>query len=336
MALGAFLAGMVVGQSSASEQAAADILPLRDAFAVLFFASVGMVFDPRFIVQQPLFLAAGLGIVLIGKPLAALAIVALLGYPVRTALIVAVGLAQIGEFSFILSEVGRDHGLLNERAHSLLVACAIVSITLNPILFRLIGPFESFLRTRPGLWKLLNARVKQREHVINEPAGEAIAQTKKPIAVILGYGPVGRAVDSILREDELEPVIVDLNMDTIESLTRNGRAAIFGDAYNIEVMHQALPGATHLIITLPHSANRNPLIVAAKLINPSIKIFVRARYLSEREDLIQVGADAACYEEAEVAVALSRLVLADRGADQQTIRKEGLRIRRELVGVKPE
>ncbi len=332
MALGAFLAGMVVGQSSAGEQAAADILPLRDAFAVLFFASVGMVFDPRFIVQQPLFLAAGLAIVLIGKPLAALAIVAVLGYPVRTALIVAVGLAQIGEFSFILSEVGRDHGLIDDRAHSLLVACAIVSITLNPIIFRLIGPLETFLRTRPRLWKFLNARVKQRAHVINEPAADAIAQTKKPIAVILGYGPVGRAVDSILREDELEPVIVDLNMDTIESLTREGRAAIFGDAYNIEVMHQALPGATHLIITLPHSANRNPLIVMAKLINPSIKIFVRTRYLSEREDLIQVGADAACYEEAEVAVALSRLVLMDRGADEQTIRKEGLRIRRELVG----
>ena len=334
MALGAFLAGMVVGQSSTGEQAAADILPLRDAFAVLFFASVGMVFDPRFIVREPLFLAAGLAIVLIAKPLAALIIVAVLGYPVRTALTVAVGLAQIGEFSFILSEVGRDHGLLNERGHSLLVACAIVSITLNPILFRLVGPMESLLRMQPALWNLLSARVKKRETVINEPAAAAIAQTKKPLAVILGYGPVGRAVDSILRDDELETVIVDLNMDTIESLTRSGRAAIYGDAFNVEVMHQALAGgATHLIITLPHSANRNPLIIAAKLINPQIKVFVRARYVGEREDLIRVGADVSCYEEAEIAVALAKQVLADRGADPETIRSEGSRIRKDLVGL---
>ena len=111
------------------------------------------------------------------------------------------------------------------------------------------------------------------------------------------------------------------------------RAAIFGDALNIEVMASALAGATHLIITLPHSANRNPLIATAKLINPAIKVFVRARYLNEREDLAQVGADAAAYEETEVAVALSRLVLADRGADDETIRRETRRIRRDLMRV---
>ena len=330
MALGAFLAGMVVGQSPVAAQAAADALPLRDSFAVIFFVSVGMLFNPAFVVQQPALLAAGLAIVLLGKPLAAVAIVGLLGYPVRTALTVAIGLAQIGEFSFILSQLGRDYGLMNDSAHNLLVACAIVSITLNPVLFRLVGPFESFLRERPRLWRLLNRRVKQREFILNQPASEMIGKTSRPIAVVLGYGPVGRNVDAILREQGLETVVVDLNMATIQSLTRDGRAAIFGDAYNIEVMHEALPGATHLIITLPHSANRNPLIAAAKLINPMIKVFVRARYVGERDELLQVGADAACYEEAEVAVALSRLVLAEGGADDETIRRRTVRIRQDL------
>ncbi|MGH7213283.1 MAG: NAD-binding protein, partial [Tepidisphaeraceae bacterium] len=151
-----------------------------------------------------------------------------------------------------------------------------------------------------------------------------------PLAVIVGYGPVGRTVDALLREGGLRTVVVDLNMDTIQTLTREGRAGIYGDAYNIEVMHQALPNASHLIITLPHSANRSPLIAAAKLINPAIKVFVRARYMAERAELEQVGADAACFEEAEAAVALTRLVLADRGLDADAIRRETLRVRREL------
>jgi CPA2 family monovalent cation:H+ antiporter-2 len=121
-------------------------------------------------------------------------------------------------------------------------------------------------------------------------------------------------------------------MDTIQELTAQGRAAIFGDAFNIEVMHQALPSATHIIITLPHSANRGPLIIAAKLINPGVKVFVRARYLGEREELERLGADAACFEEVEAAAALSRLVMSDRGMDGERIRRETVRIRRELQG----
>jgi CPA2 family monovalent cation:H+ antiporter-2 len=128
----------------------------------------------------------------------------------------------------------------------------------------------------------------------------------------------------------MRTVVVDLNMDTIQHLTRAGRAAIFGDAFNIEVMHQALGSATHIIITLPHSANRDPLIAAAKLINPEIKVFVRARYIREREGLEQVGADAVCFEEVEAAVALAKLVLADRGSDPDAIRRETTRIRQQL------
>ncbi|CAA9406937.1 MAG: Inner membrane protein YbaL, KefB/KefC family [uncultured Phycisphaerae bacterium] len=330
MALGAFLAGMVVGQSPVSQQAAADALPLRDAFAVLFFTSVGMLFDPAFPFREPGLMLAGLGIVMVGKPLAALAIVAVIGYPARTALVVALALAQIGEFSFILSDLGRAYQLIGPDAHNLLVACAIVSITVNPLLFRLVGPAERGLQRWPALWRFLNRRAAARGGQVNEQAGRVLERSAEPLAVIVGYGPVGQAVDSILRTSGLETVVVDLNMDTVRALTKDGRPAIYGDAFNIEVMHQALPRATHLVITLPHSTNRNPLIAAAKLVNPDMKIFVRARYLAERAELEQVGADVVAYEEAEASVALARLVLFDRGADPDTVRRETTRIRQQL------
>ena len=167
MALGAFLAGMVVAQSPVSHQAAADALPLRDAFAVLFFVSVGMLFDPAFLIEQPLMVAAALGIILIAKPLAALLIVAVLGHSVRTALTVAIGLAQIGEFSFILSELARQHGLMPDAGHNVLVAAAIISITFNPLLFRSLPKIEDWLTKRPVLWKLLNGRAERKAASMN-------------------------------------------------------------------------------------------------------------------------------------------------------------------------
>ena len=158
MALGAFLGGMLIGQSTVSRRAAADILPMRDAFGVLFFTSVGMLFDPAFLVREPLLTLACLAIVVVGKPVAALLIVALLGRPPRLGLTVALGLAQIGEFSFIVSQLGRTHGLLGADGHSVLVAVALLSITLNPILFRNLDRIEAGLRARPRVWGLLTWR----------------------------------------------------------------------------------------------------------------------------------------------------------------------------------
>ncbi|HEX8324182.1 MAG TPA: cation:proton antiporter [Tepidisphaeraceae bacterium] len=330
MALGAFLAGMVVGQSKVSQQAAADILPLRDAFAVLFFASVGMLFDPRFLLEHWDLMLCGLGIVMIGKPLAALVIVAVIGYPVRTGLTVALALAQIGEFSFIVSDLGKAYGLIDRVGHNLLVGTAIISITVNPLLFRTLPWFETLLQRWPALWRYMN-RSEQNEGRPNERARTLVDDASTaPLALILGYGPVGRSVDLMLRGRGVETLIVDLNMDTVQQLEREGRAAIYGDAFNIEVLGLPVARASQLIITLPHSANRNPLIASAKLINPGIKVFVRARYLSEADSLRQVGADAARYEEAEVAVALAGLVLSDQGADDETIRRETIRVRQQM------
>jgi len=330
MALGAFLSGMVVGQSPVSQQAAADALPMRDAFAVLFFASVGMLLDPSIVIHNPGLLLGCLAIVMIVNPLTALSIVAIVGYPLRTALTVALGLTQIGEFSFILSKLGSEHGLLGAEGQNVLVAVAIITITLNPLLFRLINPLEAWISRRPTLYRFMNRSTLRREARMNTDMGKALETGTGALAVVLGYGPVGRTLDAVLRKSGIETVVVDLNMNTVQELQRQGRAAVFGDAYNIEVMHQALDRASHLIITLPHAANRNPLIASAKLINPAIKVFVRAHYVSESSELKQVGADASCFEEAEAAVALAKLVLFDRGANEEVIRRETIRIRQEL------
>ena len=333
MALGAFLAGMVVGQSPVSQQAAADALPLRDAFAVLFFVSVGMLFEPAFLIREPFLLLAALAVVLVGKPLAALAVVAILGYSTRTGLVVALGLAQIGEFSFILGELARHHGLLSETAYSLLVACALVSISLNPVLFRGLDPIEKWLRARAVLWRLLNAAASRRHAAANQQTADAVAKVRAPLAVVVGYGPVGQAVDRGLRDAGTQTVVVDLNMDTVAQLAGQRRLALYGDASQGEILKQAgIARASHLVLTLPHSVNRAPMVATARQLNPDCRIFVRARYLREREDLEQAGADAACFEEAEAAIALTALVLADLGVDAAEIARQTDRVRRNTTG----
>jgi CPA2 family monovalent cation:H+ antiporter-2 len=336
MALGAFLAGMVVGQSPVSQQAAADALPLRDAFAVLFFVSVGMLFEPGFLLREPLLLLAALAVVLVGKPLAALAVVAFLGYSTRTALVVALGLAQIGEFSFILGDLARHHGLLSDTGFSLLVACALASISLNPILFGRLEGLEAWLRRRPRLFRLLNATGSRRYAAANAETAAAVARMDPPLAVVVGYGPVGRAVDEALRQAGTRTVVIDLNMDTVAQLNARGCQAIFGDASHAGILAQAgLARATHLVVTLPHSVNRAPMIAAARQLNPACRIFVRARYLRERGELELVGTNAVCFEEVEAAVALTSLVLADLGADAARIAQHAERVRQEAMRPPP-
>jgi CPA2 family monovalent cation:H+ antiporter-2 len=333
MALGAFLAGMVVGQSPVSHQAAADALPMRDAFAVLFFVSVGMLFDPAFLLREPLMVLAALSIILIAKPLAALAIVAMLGRSTRTALTVAIGLAQIGEFSFIVSDLARRHDLMTEAGHNVLVAAAILSITVNPLLFRALPRIEAWLKAQPRLWRALNRRAESRALVANEtatlatPAGEA-----KRLAIVIGYGPVGRSVHRLLREANMSTVVIDLSMDTVAGLRAEGQVVIFGDASRESLLEEAgIRKATHLILTLSGSSDRLAVITAARSLNENVRILVRARHLRERENLEQAGATAAVFEEAEAAVALARLVLTDTGTHRQAADRKIKDLRLRLI-----
>jgi CPA2 family monovalent cation:H+ antiporter-2 len=323
VALGAFLAGMVVGQSPASHQAAADALPLRDAFSVLFFVAVGMLFDPEFLLRQPLMVAGALGIVLIAKPLAALVIVALLGYPARTALTVALGLAQIGEFSFILGHVAHEHGVLPEEGRQVLIAAAMVSITLNPVLFGSLDRIERWLQRRPLLWRLLNGRADRRRDAINAASTASIGESDpgdRALAVIVGYGPVGRVVDALLRDAGIRTVIVEMNMATVESLTKSGRAAIYGDATRPDILeHAGVRRAKYMVVTLPQSESRNDLIHAARELNPEIELIVRARYLAEGDALRSAGVNRMVFEEGETGIAMARQVMEQNGTDRATI-----------------
>lgn len=322
VALGAFLAGMVVAQSPTSHQAAADALPMRDAFAVLFFVAVGMLFDPSFLVEEPMMVLFAVAIVLIAKPLAALIIVAVIGYPARTALTVALGLAQIGEFSFILGQVATQHGLLPAEGLQILVATAMITITLNPLLFGSLDRVERWLGRRPRLWKLMNGRADKRRRGINQHAQPAIDQATGQIAVIVGYGPVGRVVDALLRDAGIHTVIIEMNMDTVSSLVRAGRTAIYGDATRPEILsHAGVGRASFLIITLPQSANRNDLIHAARELNPKIELIVRARYLAEGDALRAAGVNRMVFEEGETGIAMARQVMDQRGIETATIEK---------------
>jgi CPA2 family monovalent cation:H+ antiporter-2 len=333
MALGAFIAGMVVGQSEVSHQAAADALPMRDAFAVLFFVSVGMLFDPNAVWEHPLYLLSLLAIILLAKPLAALGIIWVLGYSVRTGLVVALALAQIGEFSFILADLAHDLQILSPDGQSLLVTCALISIALNPLLFRAIDPIERWLRGRPHLWRVLNRKAQRRGRALNiearaqlsDAGGDAESRAR---AIVVGYGPVGQTASRILEEFGLLPVIVDLNLDTVRTLNAEGTHAIYGDATQRAILEQVgINIARYLLVTIPEHSSKAAIIMAARNLNPDLKILTRSRYIQERMWLEQVGATTVCSEEAEVATAMATLLLDEMGASEERVRQEVQKVR---------
>lgn len=332
MALGAFLAGMVVGRSDFSSRAASDALPMRDAFAVLFFVSVGMLFNPAFLLEAPGLVALTLGIVLLGKPAAALVIVLLLRYPLRVALSVAVALAQIGEFSFILAAVGRELGILPESGTNALIAAAILSISINPILYRLIDGVEARAKRSPRLWGWLTARAKTGvpRSADAEHSGDRGLRAE---AVVVGYGPVGRTLVRLLRENEIVPTVIELNMETIHRLRADGVRAVYGDATHKATIQEA--GAERAVVFILSSsgmAGTDEAIRLARESNSGIRVFVRATYLREVPGLRRAGADVVFAGEGEVALNMTDFLLRQLGATGEQIDREADRIRSELFG----
>lgn len=326
MALGAFLAGMVVGQSTVSHEAAANALPLSDAFSVLFFVSVGMLFDPSVLWNEPALFLSVLGVILLVKPLAAMAAVFVLKYSLRTALIVAVGLAQIGEFSFILAELGRSLQLLPESGYSVLVACSIFSIAINPILFRGAVRLEKAVQG--------SSRFKGSELMRGQadPQPEGDASEEKTTAIVVGYGPVGRTVNRLLQSFAVHTIIVELNVDTVKLLHSQGQTAIFGDASNRHILLQAnVQQARYVIVTLPDAGVSAAVVTNARNLNPDARILVRARYLGERKVLERAGATDVRFEEAEIAISLSLLILSELNAKPEEFENEIRRIRKDLT-----
>ena len=305
-ALGAFFAGMVLRESQFSHRAAEETLPLRDAFAVLFVGSVGMLFDPRVIVDHPLRVLAVVGIIVLGKSLAAAALVLLLRYPLHTALTVSASLAQIGEFSFILIGLGGSLGLLPGDAQSLVVAGALISIALNPLVFRAIEPLQRWLLARSQFARDLAAR--------DDPLAELPMSTDpKYLArqvVLVGYGRVGRRVAASLQAAGIPFVVAEQNRAVVEELRAAGTPAVSGDAALPEVLVQAhVARARMLVIATPDTLGVRQMAAHARLLNPEIEIVVRSHNDEEAQRLAAEIAGRVFVGEHELASAMTRHVL---------------------------
>jgi len=327
MALGAFLGGLVVGQSEFSSRAASEALPMRDAFAVLFFVSVGMLFDPALVLSDPLLVIATLAIVLLGKPLAALGIVLLLKYPLRTALSVAIALGQIGEFTFILATMGRDLKVLPENATNALVVAALVSISVNPLMYQTIDWLEKTINRLPRISRWLAQRAKKDLPHESYDTGDA------PSAVVVGYGPVGRTLVRLLQENGIEPAVIELNLNTVHRLRDEGFRAVYGDVHHKETLLEAgAKSALTIILSSSYLDTSDEVIRVIREVNPSILVFARATHLREVPALRRAGADVVFSGEGEVALTMTEFILRNMGATEEQIDRERDRVRRELFG----
>jgi CPA2 family monovalent cation:H+ antiporter-2 len=310
MALGAFLAGLAVGRTEFAARAAGDAVPMRDAFAVLFFVSVGMLFDPRSLVQSPLTIIIVLVAVVAIKPLLTVMTVRALGTPLTTAIPVAVAFAQVGEFSFILGRVARQLGLLDDAGWNALVAASIISIAANPALYR---------------W----ARRRSSTAVLAPiPAGTRAAVDPNR-CILVGHGPVGRIVYRLLTERGEVVTVVDLNLDTVRRLRAAGVTAVYGDVLRAGTLDEAGIATAGCLVLSADVEDVAEIIRQARVLNPAIRILVRCTHLRDAEPLRRAGATVVAAGEAEVGVALAEAVTAEDGMDHVAAaeHREAVRLR---------
>ncbi len=305
-ALGAFFAGMVMRESEFSHRAAQESLPLRDAFAVLFFVSVGMLFNPAVLVERPLQVLAVLLVIVVGKSVAACALVLLLRYPLGTALTVSASLAQIGEFSFILATLGGRLGLLPAEGQSLLLAAGLISIATNPLWFSLIAPLQKWLHAHSSFARALELRD---DPLAELPMSTAARYLSRQV-VLVGYGRVGRRIASTLAAHDIPFVVADQNRELVEKLRARGMAAVWGDAADPGVLIQAhIARARVLVVATAETLHVRQMIEAARTLNPAIVTVVRSHNEHEAE-LLQHELSATVFlGEHELAQAMAREVL---------------------------
>jgi CPA2 family monovalent cation:H+ antiporter-2 len=312
-ALGSFFAGMVLRESQFSHRAAEESLPLREAFAVLFFVSVGMLFDPAVLAQQPLRVLAVVGIIVIGKSIAAFALVLAFRYPLNTALTVSASLAQIGEFSFILAGLGVELGLLPVEGRSLILAGALISIALNPLVFIAVAPFQTWIRARSAL-----ARRLERP---GDPLAELpIATDEKYLAghvVLIGYGRVGRRIGESLMAHGIPFVIAEQNRELVEGLRGKGIAAVSGNAADPAVLIQAhIARATMLVVATPDTFDVRQMVKSARTLNPGVEVVVRTHSEEDAALLERDVAGRIFFAEDQLARSIARHVLERYGKER--------------------
>ena len=333
MALGAFLAGMVVARSDYSQRAAADALPMRDAFAVLFFVSVGMLLDPASLLDSPWLFVGTLAIVLVISPTTTFTFMWLSRQPFKVSLTVAIALAQIGEFSFILSTLGRELSLFSAEGSNTIIATAIVSIVLNPLAYRAIDPINSWVAKRPRLMAMLDRSATLDGGAVSKAMRVA---RKAPHAVLIGFGPTGRTIERLLKESGVESTVIELNIDTVREIRLAGVDAVYGDATRPETLVEAgIESARNLILTSAGMANSTEVIRAAREVNPSIRVLARAAYLRDLSGLKAAGADTVYTGEGEVALAFVEDLLLRLGATPEQVERERIRAHDELFREMP-
>ncbi|MCF6123912.1 MULTISPECIES: YbaL family putative K(+) efflux transporter [Mesorhizobium] len=324
LALGAFFAGMIMSESELSHRAAEESLPLRDAFSVLFFVSVGMLFDPFSLISNGWPILATLAIIIIGKSLAAFVIVVAFGYPLATALMISASLAQIGEFSFILAELGVGLKLLPEQGRDLILAGAILSIVLNPLMFLAIDWMKPWLErraartappveakpvgpaTEPGQVASVAATAKRED---GPPPKTALTGH----AILIGYGRVGGLVGSALKDAALPFLVIEDADKTLARLKADSIETVAGNAANAEVFAAANPeGASRLILAIPNAFEAGQIVLRARAANPGINVIARAHSDAEVEHLKGLGADTVIMGEREIARGIVEEVLGSK------------------------
>ena len=305
-ALGAFFAGMVLRESPLSYRAAEESLPLREAFSVLFFVSVGMLFDPQVLIREPLHVLAVLAIVILGKSLAAFLLVLLFRYPLNTALTVSASLAQIGEFSFILAGLGVQLRLMPEEGQSLILAGAIISIALNPFVFRAIEPAQAWIRSRS---KLAQALERPDDPLAVLPMSVELTRLTGQV-VLVGYGRVGRRIGDALTAQGISFVVAEENREIVEQLRARGTPAVSGDASDPNVLIQAhVHRARMLVIATPDTLDVRRMIEIARTVNPRIETVVRTHSEEEAALLEKESAGKVFLGEHELARSMIQHVL---------------------------
>ncbi|NEV76657.1 sodium:proton antiporter, partial [Rhodopseudomonas sp. BR0C11] len=302
LALGAFFAGMILSESELSHRAANETLPLRDAFAVLFFVSVGMLVDPGIVAREPLPLLVTVLIIVFGKSIAAFFIVRLFGHPNMTALTISASLAQIGEFSFILAGLGVALGLMPERGRDLVLAGAIISIMLNPVMFVLLDRFSA---------KVAAATEAAKQAAKEAAAAAAPAQPRGHI-VLVGHGRVGSNVSAALRHSGADMLVIENDDERVARLQREGFTAINGNAAAQEILDEAQIAQAHgLLVAIPNAFEGGQIVAKARAVNPGLLIIARAHSAEEVIHLRSNGANLVIMGEDEIA----RAMIARLGVD---------------------
>ena len=300
-ALGAFFAGMLLNESEFSHQAAQDSLPMRDAFAVLFFVSVGMLFDPRIVLDQPDMVLATTLVIVVGKSAAAYLIVRAFGHPTSTALTISTSLAQIGEFAFIIAGLGLSLGILPKDGHDLVLAGALISIMLNPILFIFLDRWQAREQARVDAIAAANA--------VPEP--DVVPVDIADHAIVVGYGRVGGQLAHLLHERGVPVVVIEDDADLVEQARAYGLPAVRGNAANRRVMLEAAPERAKLaVFAIPQALEAGETIERLKALNPAITVLARAHSEGQVRHLLEHGADAAVLAERELAYSLAEMVMA--------------------------